>query len=109
MKPEGSVRLGDHVSLGVLTRVFPPREVDAAIDRAGATGQRNRLLPARMMDYYVMGLAMFSSGSYEEVIALCWPGWITGRFKEWTMPTKAAIFKARTRLGSAVMIDLFDA
>lgn len=26
----------------------------------------------------------------------------------WTMPTKAAIFKARTRLGSAVMIDLFD-
>lgn len=111
VKPEGSERLGDHVSLGVLTRVFPPREVDAAIERAGAAGQRNRLLPARMMVYYVMALAMFSSGSYEEVMRSVLAGmeWITGRFKEWTMPTKAAIFKARTRLGSAVMIDLFDA
>ncbi len=110
VKPEGPERLGDHVSLGVLTRVFTPREVDAAIDRTGAAGQRNRLLPARMMVYYVMALAMFSSGSYEEVMRSMLAGmeWITGRFRDWTMPTKAAIFKARTRLGSAVMIDLFD-
>lgn len=111
VKPEGPERLGDHVSLGVLTRVFPPGEVDAAIARTGAAGQRNRLLPARMMVYYVMALAMFSAGSYEEVMRSVLAGmeWITGRFREWSMPTKAAIFKARTRLGSAVMIDLFDA
>lgn len=111
VKPEGPERLGDHVSLGVLTKVFTPQEVDAAIARTGAAGQRNRLLPARMMVYYVMALALFSSGSYEEVMRSVLAGmeWITGRFKEWTMPTKAAIFKARTRLGSTVMIDLFDA
>ncbi len=111
VKPEEPERLSDHVSLGVLTRVFTPREVDAAIDRAGAAGQRNRLLPARMMVYYVMALAMFSSGSYEEVMRSLLAGieWLTGRFRDWTMPTKAAIFKARTRLGSAVMVDLFDA
>ena len=68
VKSEGPERLGDHVSPGVLMLVFPPREVDAAIDRTGAAGQRNRLLPERMMVYYVMALAMFSSGSYEEVM-----------------------------------------
>lgn len=111
VKPEEPERLSDHVSLGVLTRVFTPREVDAAIGRTGAAGQRNRLLPARMMVYYVMALALFSSGSYEEVMRSLLAGmeWITGRLRDWVMPTKAAIFKARTRLGSAVMIDLFDA
>lgn len=34
--------------------------------------------------------------------------WISHRTSQWTMPTKAAIFKARTRLGSEVMIELFD-
>ncbi|EMQ99978.1 hypothetical protein ADIAG_01087 [Paeniglutamicibacter gangotriensis Lz1y] len=62
------------------------------------------------MVYCVMALAMFSSGSYEEVMRSLLAGmeWITGRFREWTMPTKASISKARTRLGSTVMIDLFD-
>ena len=33
--------------------------------------------------------------------------WLTGRYREWVMPTKAAIYKARIRLGSAVMVELF--
>lgn len=111
MKPEGPDRLSDHVSLGVLTKVFPPDEVDAVIRRTAAAGQRNRLLPARMMVYYVMALALFSSGSYEEVMRSLLAGleWITGRFRDWQMPTKAAIFKARARLGSTVMAELFSA
>lgn len=61
------------------------------------------------MVYYVMALALFSAGSYEEVMRSLLSGmeWITGRFRDWQMPTKAAIFKARTRLGSAVMAELF--
>lgn len=107
--PEGPERLSDHVSLGVLTRVFPPDVVDAVIGRTGAGEQRSRLLPSRLMVYYVMALALFSAGSYEEVMRSLLSGmeWITGRFRDWQMPTKAAIFKARTRLGSAVMAELF--
>lgn len=107
--PEGPERLSDHVSLGVLTRVFPPDVVDAVIARTGALEQRNRLLPSRLMVYYVMSLALFSNGSYEEVMRSLLAGmeWLTGRFREWTMPTKAAIYKARNRLGSAVMVELF--
>ena len=90
--------MSDHVSLGVLTRVFPPDVVDAVIARTGALEQRNRLLPSRLMVYYVMSLALFSNGSYEEVMRSLLAGmeWLTGRFREWTMPTKAAIYKART-------------
>ncbi|WP_427017474.1 transposase domain-containing protein [Pseudarthrobacter sp. P1] len=71
--PEGPERLSDHVSIGVLTRVFPPDVVDAVIERTGAMQQRNRLLPSRLMVYYVMSLALFSAGSYEEVMrSLLW-------------------------------------
>lgn len=61
------------------------------------------------MVYYVMALALFSSGSYEEVMRSLLAGleWVAGRFRDWQMPTKAAIFKARTRLGSTVMAELF--
>lgn len=107
--PEGPERLSDHVSLGVLTRVFPPEVVDAVIERTGALEQRNRLLPSRLMVYYVMSLALFSNGSYEEIMRSLLAGmeWLTGKSREWTMPTKAAIYKARNRLGSAVMVELF--
>ncbi len=44
--PEGPERLTDHISLGVLTRVFPADVVDAVIGRTGALEQRNRLLPS---------------------------------------------------------------
>lgn len=109
VKPELSERLTGHVSIGVLTRVFAPERVDKVIARTGAGEQRSRLLPSRLMVYYVMALALFSSGSYEEVMRSLLAGmeWITGRFRDWQMPTKAAIFKARTRLGSAVMVELF--
>ncbi|WP_427018571.1 IS4 family transposase [Pseudarthrobacter sp. P1] len=102
---EGPERLSDHVSIGV----FPPDVVDAVIERTGAAEQRTRLLPSRLMVYYVMSLALFSAGSYEEVMRSLLAGmeWLTGRFGEWQMPTKAAIFKARTRLGSTVMAELF--
>ena len=107
--PEGPERLTDHISLGVLTRVFSADVVDAVIGRTGALEQRNRLLPSRLMVYYVMALALFSNGSYEEVMRSLLAGmeWLTGRYREWVMPTKAAIHKARTRLGSAVMVELF--
>ncbi|WP_431710494.1 IS4 family transposase [Glutamicibacter uratoxydans] len=110
VKPEGTERLTDHVSLGVLARVFPPSVIDEVIARSNAGEQRSRLLPARVMVYYVMAMALFASASYEEVMRSLLAGlhWLSGRFGTWTMPTKAAIFKARSRLGSQVMIELFD-
>lgn len=83
--------------------------VDAVIGWAGPLEQRNRLLPSQLMVYYVMALALFSNGSYEEVMRSLLAGEerLTGRFREWLMPAKVAIRKERTRLGSAVMVGMF--
>ncbi len=69
VKPESDRRLSDLVSVGVLTRVFPPDVVDEVIAAAGRTEQRNRLLPARVVAYFAVGMALYSEGSYEDVLA----------------------------------------
>ena len=109
MKPQTDQRLSDHISLGVLTRVFPPELVDRVVAEAGRTEIRHRLLPARVVVYYVLGLALFARESYEEVMRNLVDGlsWASGWAKDWTVPTKAALFKARTRLGPEPVKALF--
>jgi len=68
VKPETNQRLSDHISIGVLTRGFPPELVDRVVAEAGRKEVRHRLLPARVVVYYVLGLALFSDASYEEVM-----------------------------------------
>jgi hypothetical protein len=102
--------LSDHVALGVLTRVFPPELVDAVLAATGRTEQRSRLLPARLVVYYVLALALFSQASYEEVMRNLVEGlaWESGWRKRWRVPSKSAIFQARARLGSEPLAALFD-
>src|SRR5258706_3378627 len=57
LSPDGW--LPDRISVGVLTRVFTPELVDAAVEDAGAREQRRRLLPARLMVYFVLALWLF--------------------------------------------------
>ena len=69
VKPESDRRLSDLVSVGVLTRVFPPDLVDEVIAGAGRTEVRSRSLPARVMAYFAIGMALYSDGSYEDVLS----------------------------------------
>jgi len=102
--------LTDRVGVGVLTRSFPPDLVDEVVAGQGRTEQRSRLLPARMVVYYVMALALFASEGYEEVMrrlvqGLAW----TARWRgTWRVPSSPAISKARSRLGPEVLAALFD-
>src|SRR5438445_41521 len=111
VKPETDQRLSDHISLGVLTRVFPPDLVDLVVTDSGRTEVRHRLLPARVVVYYVLALALFSQASYEEVMRNLVEGlsWSTGWARSWRMPTKVALSKARTRLGPEPLQALFEA
>jgi hypothetical protein len=61
-------RLTDRVALGVLTATFPRGLVDAVIAATGRREQRNRLLPAHLVVYYVLAMTLFSSSGYEEVM-----------------------------------------
>jgi Insertion element 4 transposase N-terminal/Transposase DDE domain len=111
VKPASDQRLSDHISIGVLTRVFPPELVDAVVAEAGRGERRQRLLPARVVVYYVLAMALFSDASYEEVMRQLVEGlsWASGWQRVWEVPSKAAIFKARQRLGSEPLELLFGA
>jgi len=103
--------LTDHISIGVLTRVFPPELVDSVVAEAGRRERRSRLLPARVVMYYVLAMALFADSSYEEVMRQLVEGlaWDSGWQRSWAVPDKAAIFKARQRLGREPMELLFAA
>ncbi len=90
--------------------MFPPELVDRVVAEAGRTEQRQRLLPARVVVYYVLGLGLYGSASYEEVMRMLVDGlaWQSGWRRAWSVPTKAALFKARARLGSEPLRELFE-
>jgi hypothetical protein len=102
--------LSDLVSVGVLTRVFPPGLVDEVIAGAGRTEHRHRALPARVMAYFSIGMALYSEGSYEDVLAQLTDGlsWASGWQELYSPPSKSAIFQARARLGSEPLAALFE-
>ena len=108
-KPVSDRRLSDLVSVGVLTRVFPPGLVDEVIAATGRTEQRHRSLPARVMAYFSIGMALYSEGSYEDVLSQLTDGlsWASGWAESYAPPSKSAIFQARVRLGSEPLAALF--
>jgi hypothetical protein len=93
----------------VLTRTFPPSLVDAAVHAAGKEEQRQRLLPARLVVYYVLALALFSDSAYEEVMRSLVEGlaYQSGWKSHWEVPTKGAISQARGRLGPGPLEECF--
>ena len=107
-KPVSERRLSDLVSVGVLTRSFPPALVDEVVAGCERTEQRHRSLPARVMAYFAIGMALHSEGSYEDVLSLLTDGlsWTTGAVPV-RLPSKSAIFQARARLGFEPVEALF--
>jgi len=102
-------RLSDRVALGVLTATFPRDLVDEVIEATGRREQRNRLLPAHLVTYYVMGMTLFSSAGYEEVMRSLTEGltWASDGQEAYEMPSQVAISKARARLGPEPLAELF--
>jgi hypothetical protein len=111
VKPATDERLSDRIAIGLLTRTFTPEAVDAAVASTGRGGVRNRLLPARVTVYYVLGMCLFSGQGYEEVMRLLVGGleWMSRWRRAWSVPSTAAIAKARARLGAAPLRALFTA
>ena len=89
--------------------MFPASVVDEVIAAAGRTEVRQRALPARVMAYFSIGMALYSEDSYEDVFAQLTDGlsWSSGRALSWSPPSKSGIFQARARLGFELMRDLF--
>jgi hypothetical protein len=114
--PGGLPRLSDRVAIGVLTRTYPPALVDQVLARTGRAERRHRLLPARLVVYYVLALALFAGVAYEEVLRCLVEGlrgvawWPHPRepWRAWRVPAKSALVQARARLGAAPLRVLFE-
>ena len=94
----------------MLTRVFDRDLVDEVLAETGRTQRRSRLLPARVVVYYVLALCLFCDEAYEEVMRKLVNGlsllgtWVD----DWQVPTSGAITQARTRLGAEPLAALFE-
>ncbi len=101
-------RITDYISLGVLTTTFPLSRVKAVLAGRGKASQRQRDLPAHVVVYYVICLALFMQVSYREVLRCLLEGlaWLLGPGQAVKVTGKSGISQARTRLGWAVMQQL---
>ncbi|MGH9003138.1 MAG: IS4 family transposase [Acidimicrobiia bacterium] len=105
----------DRIALGALTHTFPPELVDQVVEQTGRAEQRRRLLPARVVVYFVLALALYSHAAYEEVMRCLVEGlgWAQqarrGRrsWPWWHVPGASALVEARTRLGAEPLRVLF--
>jgi len=109
-KKEAEVRVADHISLGVLAKTFRAEQVNRILEAHGRASQRQRDLPAQVMVYYVIALALYMREGYEEVLRCLLEGMrqLLAFEQVVTVATKGAITQARGRLGWEVLRQLYD-
>ena len=106
---EGS-RITDYISLGVVAKAFPRVLIDDVLKRTGRTSARQRDLPAHVVVYYVIALALYMQASYREVLRCLMEGaqWLADDEVDFNVASKSSISQARTRLGWEAVRQLHD-
>ena len=115
MARTGTVRLGDGIrindliSLGALTAHVPLREVHQALAETGRASERQRDLPAHVMVYYVIALALYRPEASREVLRVLLEGLreLQGLAVPLRPAGKSGISQARTRLGEKPLEELY--
>jgi len=107
--PSGT-RITDYISLGVITKTFPVTAIDAVLKNTGRASIRQRDLPAHVVVYYVIALALYMQSSYREVLRCLLEGiqWLLGPGMIVKVVGKSGISQARTRLGWKPIQQLHD-
>jgi hypothetical protein len=102
--------LADAIGIGTLTRLVPRELVDEVVGSAGRKEIRKNKLPARVMVYFVMAMALFYGDAYEEVIRKLADGldYMGTWQRNWEFPGPSGLCQARQRLGADVVQELFE-
>jgi hypothetical protein len=131
LSPDGW--LPDLVSVGALTRAFPPELVDQIIEVTDTREVRRRLLPARLVLYFVLALWLFRGRNcgYGLVMSKLVEGLyhrrrgelllegsavdpggpsglVQGGGRTWRLPDASNLTRARAKLGSDPLRMLFE-
>jgi len=108
--PAGS-RITDYISLGVVAKFFPLQKVHDALNQAERASVRERDLPAHVVVYYVIALALYMRSSYREVLRCLLEGvqWLLDPSATVKVAGKSGISQARSRLGAEPLKILYEA
>lgn len=108
--PAGS-RITDYISLGVIARFFPAGKVRDVLKETDRASVRERDLPAHVVVYYVIALALYMRSSYREVLRCLLEGvqWLLDPSAKVKVAGKSGISQARSRLGAEPVKKLYDA
>ncbi|MGC8527646.1 transposase domain-containing protein, partial [Acidiphilium sp.] len=103
-------RITDYISLGVITRTFPAERIRTVLAATGRASVRERDLPAHVVVYYVIALALYMQSSYREVLRCLLEGvqWLMDPSTALKVAGKSGISQARTRLGIEPVKRLHD-
>jgi hypothetical protein len=103
-------RITDFISLGVIAKTFPLAKVHEILAETGKTSVRQRELPAHVMVYYVIALALYMDSSCREVLRCLLEGlqFLQGSLTPIKPTGKSGISQARSRLGDEVARRLHD-
>jgi hypothetical protein len=107
--PAGA-RITDFVSLGVLADRFPLSKVHEVLEQTGRQSQRQRHLPAQVVVYYVIALALYMEVSYGEVLRCLLEGleWLGLAVERIRCTGRSGISQARARLGAEPLRRLYE-
>lgn len=107
--PPGA-RITDYISLGVITKTFPLSSIGLVLSQTGTASVRQRDLPAQVVVYYVIALALYMQSSYREVLRCLLEAvqWLRDPSVGVRVAGKSGISQARTRLGWEPLQQLHD-
>jgi len=107
--PAGS-RITDYISLGVIAKTFPVTAIHSVLAKTKKASIRQRDLPAHVVIYYVIALALYMRSSYREVLRCLLEGiqWLRDPSVNLKVAGKSGISQARTRLSWEPLQQLHD-
>lgn len=107
--PAGS-RITDYISLGVVAKFFPIEKIHDVLEQTNRASVRERDLPAHVVVYYVIALALYMRSSYREVLRCLLEGvqWLLDPSAKVRVAGKSGISQARSRLGVEPVKQLYD-
>jgi hypothetical protein len=108
--PAGS-RITDYISLGVIAKFFPAEKIHEVLKQTHRASIRERDLPAHVVIYYVIALALYMRSSYREVLRCLLEGvqWLLDPSAQVKVAGKSGISQARSRLGAEPVKKLYEA
>src|SRR5947199_9291803 len=103
------IRVSDHISLGVIAKPSRLGEVRQVLAETGRASERERDLPAHVMVYYAIALALYMSAGTREVLRCLLEGlrWLWGA-EAVRVAGESGISQARTRLGETPLRRLYE-